>query len=281
MIPDATIREMYALYQAGTPLAEIGRRLGRHGSTIRGLFKRQGWALRDHHAGKPRSRSGTFAPAEPLTDAQIEHLIATAKKIAVPPELKNEWRNWPLGRRAAFIHRLRLRLNPARSRPSGPFSANVIPFDYGTPAAWEIVHRLNAGTNSRSAKCKIDITSQGVIFHGELWFWSSHARYQRRGNFYRDPLGKVPLHHILWAEHNGRPVPPSHVVRHIDGNSNNLDPANLTLAHRNDLCRENQARALTAKSRAITSLLLRSTTNTKRKDHHVTLRLRALNRAAR
>lgn len=281
MISEATIHEIYALYQAGTPLAAIGRRHGRTGSTIRGLFRCRGLTLRDHHAGKTRLRAGTFAPADLLTPAQIERLIATAKKIIVPPALKPTWRKWSLAQRASFIHRLRLKLQPANARPPGPFSANVQPFDYTTPAAWDIIHRLNAGTNSRTAKCKMDICSQGVIHGGELWFWSQHIGYQRRGNFYSDPQGKQALHHFLWSQHHRRPVPPSHIIRHRDGNANNLDPANLILAHRNDTCRENQAAALNAKARAITETLLRSTTNTKRKNHHVTLRLRALNRASR
>jgi hypothetical protein len=40
-----------------------------------------------------------------------------------------------------------------------------------------------------------------------------------------------PVHHILWEEANG-PVPPTHVVHFLDGNSANLDPSNLACVHK-------------------------------------------------
>lgn len=47
------------------------------------------------------------------------------------------------------------------------------------------------------------------------------------------------VHHLVWEETNGRPVPPGHVVAFIDGDENNIDPGNLDLITRVELMRRN------------------------------------------
>jgi hypothetical protein len=41
--------------------------------------------------------------------------------------------------------------------------------------------------------------------------------------------GYVREHHLVWERHNGRPVPPGHVVHHKDGNRTNNNIENLQL----------------------------------------------------
>jgi hypothetical protein len=158
-------------------------------------------------------------------------------------------------KRAWFIRTLRARLKLPMEQPTGPFSSGVVPFDYATPEAREIKDKLNAGLNSQEAICKIDLCTQGVIYKGDLWFWCPKTGYNKRGSWTPEN-GRPILHRVIWEKANGRKVPAHHVVRFIDGNDNNLAPENLTLAHRNDLCRESQAKALLRKSRERTALLL-------------------------
>ena len=57
------------------------------------------------------------------------------------------------------------------------------------------------------------------------------------------------------------------MLRFADGNTNNFDPANLVLATRNDVARENHAKGNTNKQRAITAILLGRVQNPKTNDH--------------
>ena len=119
---------------------------------------------------------------------------------------------------------------------------------------------MNAGRSSRTAAVAIRIGSQGVIYEGRLYFWSKSCGPAYFIGPWRPGTGRPPLHHVIWEQHNG-PVPAGHTVRHIDGNRNNLDPANLYLATKNDVCRENQSVALLKKSRALTALILNRSQN--------------------
>ena len=206
---------------------------------------------------KPRTARGTFAGDPPLTAAQIAELIASATKMVIPGPLKVEWKKWSLARRAGFIAILREELKSPKDRPDKPFSSNVEPFDYGSPRAWEIANRMNAGLGSKKWKIHMRISSQGVIWEDTLWFWVPGNGYVR-GQWTRG-RGLPVLHHALWKRHHGRPVPPGHVISFIDGNPNNLVPENLRLLTRNELCRRNQAKTLTKRSRELTALLLKST----------------------
>ncbi|WP_422101965.1 HNH endonuclease signature motif containing protein [Vreelandella sp.] len=53
------------------------------------------------------------------------------------------------------------------------------------------------------------------------------------------PRDWVPVSHIEWEKHHGKPVPKGHAVIFRDGNSRNFGPANLELISRADLMRRN------------------------------------------
>lgn len=273
---DGVVAQMHAAYTAeGLSFADLGRRYGRHQKSIRDLFKLRGLSIRPSaQSEKARTSTGSFAPAPLLTEEQIDAIIAATigPRLRVPAAIKNEWRDWPMMRRRDFIARLRAHLNLPDERPTGPFSANVEPFDYGHPSAHAIVTAANAGLSFHSAGVKIRICSQGVIWGGALWFWAHKVGYQR-GPFVPGQ-GRPALHHAIWEQHHGRSVPPAHVIRHIDGNPNNLAPENLQLMTRDQLCRENQAAALAEKSRALTAALLTRSQNPKASSHENILHLR-------
>jgi len=51
-------------------------------------------------------------------------------------------------------------------------------------------------------------------------------------------------HILVWEKHNGRSVPPGHVVIFGDGNRRNFDPENLILVSRKQLVRLNQKKLI-------------------------------------
>jgi len=206
---------------------------------------------------KPRAALGQFMPDPPLTKPQINALIKSATKMIVPAALKNEWRDWPMWRRVEFIDRLRAKLKSPKDRPKKPFSSNVEPFDYGSPKAWKITNRMNAGCNSKNAKIKMNICSQGVIWNGTLWFWMQKVGYKIKGS--QSTPAWLLLHHVIWEQHHGQPVPSGYVISFKDGNPNNLSPKNFYLRTRNDLARCNQAKGLARRSRELTTTLLKAT----------------------
>ena len=247
-VPDGLVMQMHADYVAGLSLAAVGRKYARDRRGVRELFESRGLAVRPlKYAPPPRLANGRIAAAPKLTPAQIDALVEGATKVAVPVALKREWRQWPLIKRAWFILRLRLKLMLPTERPWLPFSANVTPFDYGTPAAWEICRRMNAGRNSRTARIKIDVCTQGVIWRGQLWFWCHKVGYQRGP--WTPEGGRPSLHHVIWEEANGRKVLAHHVLAFLDGNDNNLVSENLALKHRGDLAVENKAAGVLKRER--------------------------------
>jgi len=261
-IPDHVVAAMYAEYEAGASLGNVARKHGRSGKGLGEIFRRRGYNVR--HGTNPyakRNANGSYQRAVPLTEAEIQQLIDRVTKLHVPPELKREWREWPMDRRGDFIARVRRRLKSPKDRPDLPFSPNVIPFDYTTAQAREIADRMNAGCDSRNARIKIDICSQGVIWRDRLWFWSSKVGYQCGP--WTAESGRPLLHRAIWEDHHRRPVPPGHVIFFRDGNPNNLMPENLGIRSRNDLARENQAAGLNRRSRELTRILL---TRTQRKE---------------
>lgn len=48
-----------------------------------------------------------------------------------------------------------------------------------------------------------------------------------------------PVHHLVWEEHTGQPVPKDHALVFRDGNRRNFDPDNLELVTRAELMRRN------------------------------------------
>ncbi|WP_249976113.1 HNH endonuclease signature motif containing protein [Vreelandella olivaria] len=53
------------------------------------------------------------------------------------------------------------------------------------------------------------------------------------------PRDWVPVSHIEWEKHHGKPVPEGHAIVFRDGNSRNFAPSNLELISRADLMRRN------------------------------------------
>lgn len=266
-VPDEQVAAMYADYMAGKKMAEIARAYGRTGSALSELFRRRGLALREYHGHNAHKEDGTFVAAEPLTPAEIQELIDQATDIAIPERLRLEWRKWDLARRADFVDRLRARLGPELPEPA-LFSANVEFFKYGSPRAHALMDKLNAGTDSRGFRVKINLKSWGVIFEDLLWCANPQIGFVQGA---WDPVkGRPALHQVLYRRHHGE-VPAGHVIRHADGNKYNLDPANLIAVERNEVCRENQAKILLQKSRDRVGILLkRQTTNST--DSHALVR---------
>lgn len=188
------------------------------------------------------------------TEAEILALVAKTGRVMVPHALRTEWREWTLEKRWWLVQRLIEKHGLPFDLPSGPYSANVKPFHYGTPEAHAVAARVNAGLNSRQWLCHLKIMSRGVIYDGHLWSYVPDYGYVR-GHF-KKGLGRLVLHRELYKAHHGE-IPADCVVRFLDGNENNLDPANLTLATRNDVARENQANHLTTKSRQKLAALIK------------------------
>lgn len=252
---DALAAQMHADYLTPMTMAAVARKWNTDSGTVRAVFKRNGIAMR---AFKPVARQANGSPVRyvPFTEAEIAALIAKQKRVSLPAELRFEWRTWSLEKRAAFIARLRAQVDNPPGRPETPFSSNVTPFDYGTPAAHEIARRMNKGRDSRTKIVAIKPCSQGVIYEGQLYFWSLSGGTAYFIGPWRPGVGRPPLHRLLWEKFNRRKLPPGSVVRQADGNRNNFARGNLVLATKNDICRENQAAALAKKSRALTTLLL-------------------------
>jgi hypothetical protein len=249
---DALVAEMHADYMRPMSLSAVGRKYKRTRESVRELFATRGLTIRQVMIPPLKLANGQIAPYVPLTAAEIDALIARATRVIVPDALKFEWRKWSMECRRDFVQRLRARLALPGGMPTTPCSAGIEPFAYGHPRAHAIVAKANVGCGSHP-KMSIKTTSQGVIWQDTLWFWSPKTGYER-GPWTKE-AGRPLLHHIIYEAAHGK-IPPKSVVRFADGNWNNLDPANLVLASRNDLARENQAKAFTRISRARVAHLL-------------------------
>jgi hypothetical protein len=254
----------------GEVMAAIAPRWNRQAGSLSHLLAK--WGLREKTPertqqikARQRDKGGRVMAANRATPAELDEIIASATKIAIPPTLQWEFKNWPMEKRAWFLKRLRDKVRPPNARPEKPFSSNVTPFDYTTTEARAIKERLNIGLSSRQAICRIDLASQGVIYKGELYFWAAKSGYQRRGHWKRG-IGRALLHRIIWEEVNG-PLPPKHVVYFRDENHNNFEPDNLGIMSMNENARRNQAAALLRTSREQTALLLQRSQQGKEKQH--------------
>jgi len=267
-LPAELVWSMWYDYNLPMSLSAVERKYGRTRGAVREIFVKRGLKVRQHY--KPPAYdplTGRILKLPPATPEQITAMIDGLNKIKVPDALKREWRQWSWEKRGKFLARLRKKFRTEHDRPETPFSSNVQPWDYTTPLAHEIERRENAGiSGTRITRVKIKVTSYGVIWRDGLYFWTgkgdwgygyqsgTSGPYQRRsagGN------GRAQLHHLIWEDHNKRKVPAHYTVVHIDGNKNNLLPENLTLKHREVCLRENQAKSLQKKARAMTALLLR------------------------
>lgn len=241
----AEVQAMYADYmKGGMSLKAVERKYGR--ADVRVIFLNRGLAVRESPHGKSaKGANGCVLPCRKHTKDEIIRLILASKKVALPEALKQEWRHWSLERRGDFAARLRavMTLDKVfKGRPTGPFSDNVVPFEYGSPAAHAIADRMNAGVGSRGALVKLDLGSEGVIWGGRLWFWSPKVGYQCGP--WKMGKGRPALHHAIYEQHHGVKLQRGEVIRMKDGNWNNLDPENLVRLSRNDILRENHAKAM-------------------------------------
>lgn len=65
----------------------------------------------------------------------------------------------------------------------------------------------------------------------------------------------VAVHHLVWVEHTGQPVPKGHALIFKDGNKQNLDISNLELLTRADLMRRNSVQTLPPEIKAQVHLI--------------------------
>jgi len=264
----ALVRRMHRDHLAGMNLFQLGLKYDYRPMNIKRAFERLGLDVRLSETLGQFQRT-----LVPHTDAQIVALARQTKRVMVPHVLRWEWRRWPLERKWWLIQELVKIHGWAFDLPPGPYSANVTPFQYGTPAAHATAAAVNAGLPSRQWLCHLKINSRGVIYGGHLWCYVPGNGYVR-GQF-KLAEGRKVLHREIYKEHHG-PIPPDCVVRFRDGNENNLDPANLYLATQSDVLRETQSRVLTERSRARTAALLKQS---QKKGTHELTRLLGPNHA--
>ncbi len=233
IIKPALVKAMYAAYSAGMPIGKVAEKFGRDRGSLRELFHRRGLALRP--VKRPALGFGVRIP-DPAEKEQ-QALIAGLTHLCVPVQMKQVWKRWTFVQRRRFIKKLRARF--PSTRPAGPFSANVTPFEYGTPAAHAIAARLNRGRNSQTKVVALKPMSEGVIFERRLFFWTSAPAHGATGYLTGKPPHRTALHRLLWERYNRRPVPEKMTVIHKDGNKNNFAAGNLTLRSMADCVRQN------------------------------------------
>lgn len=265
------VRRIHAEHLSGSNLRALELKFGYRHANIKRAFERLGLEVRmDPTLGHfPRTMRRH-------TDDEILAMARNTKRVIIPHALRTEWREWPLEKRWWLIEQLVAIHGWAFEMPTGPYSDNVVPFHYGTPAAHETAAALNQGRSSQQWQCHLKICSRGVIYGGQLWSYVPDNGYVH-GTF-RIGQGRQRLHRELYLAHHGE-IPADCVVRFRDGNENNLDPANLYLATRNELGRENQARHLEKLSRAKMAALLNHSQNKKKGTHDQITRLLGSNPA--
>lgn len=246
---------------AGLNWRELERKYGYLHGNIRDVF------LRNRMTIVKRGNTGCFQiTLKRLSEAELLALLRRQTRVCTPPEIKTEWREWPMAKRRWWIETLRARLCGPDDRPTTPFSANVEPFDYTTANARELIAAKNGGSSWLHG-CKIKVGTYGVIWNAELWYWTPKTGYVQ-GVPWTKEHGRKMLNRAVWEHTHGVPVAPGCVVRHADGNRNNFAPANLVLATQNDVARENQAKHWLSKSREKTAALLNI--STKKGTHELT-----------
>ncbi|GEM_PF-1874224 len=233
----ALVASMFADYQTGMSLEAVGRKYPQangkprvHGC-IRDLFVRRGLVVRPFRV--PKLGFGVRIP-EPAAKV-VRALIAGLKHLAVPRPLKQVWKRWSFAKRRGFIKKLRVKF--PSTRPTGPFSKNVEPFEYGAPRVHEIAAVMNVGRNSQTKVIALKPGSEGVIWNGQIFFWA-HDCYVR-GCGWRPGEGRPVLSRVIWEKRHRKPVPDQFTVIQLDGNKNNFNPRNLGLRSMADCARMN------------------------------------------
>jgi HNH endonuclease len=240
---------MHCDHLCGMNLSQLERQYGYVDSNIKKAFERLGLKVKLDPTGGQFPRT-----LRRLKKAELVALAKRQTRLCSPNEIRWEWRQWSMKKRAWFVGVMRDNLRSDRDRPTTPFSSNVEPFDYSTPNARELLKAKNSSESSYVPGNKIKLCSQGVIWNNQLWFWNPKAGYMR-GDPWTEANGRPILSHVIYESIHG-PMPADGVIRFADGNVNNLDPGNLVLATRNDLARENQAAYHNQRSREKTAALL-------------------------
>jgi hypothetical protein len=249
---DAEVQTFWEAYQTSPSAAAVERQFGIPIKGLKNILERRGFQVRPPKI-TPRLGFGVRLP-EP-TEAEISAAIAKLKFVNVPPELKIQWKRWSMAKRQKFIQRIRATLKPKTDRPTTPFSENVTPWEYGTPAAMEIARKLNEGRTSQTKLVSIRAGSQGVIWDGQLWFWTGRAT-DGAPYGYQGGRPRRLLHRVIWERTHGQPVPDKHIVSIKDGNWNNLSPDNFQLISMAENATRNKNAGRAAKGEAAAALLL-------------------------
>lgn len=237
-LADDEVARMYAHYEAHGSLNSVAREFHRDRRVVREIFVRRGLKLIHRaHMGERDPKTGRIMAGHLHTPAELEAFIARAKVVSIPPELRREWRTWPLARKAGFLRKMRAQIGSNRDAPTTSLSAGLEAFDYGSKRAHAIVRAANEGVPSRLWKVRIDARSEGVIYRGQLWFWCKKTGYQR-GPWTAEG-GRPCLHRAIWEETHGSKLTSNDIVVFLDGNRNNHAPANLGIKSRYQLVKEN------------------------------------------
>lgn len=112
-------------------------------------------------------------------------------------------------------------------RPTTPLRGGVVRLDFGTWEHQRLTARLNRRGNGKNARVKTHRDSLGVIWNRLPFYWTNKGFY--RGGSHG---ARGPLHQMVWAHANRKPVPPGHVVVFLDGDKHNFKASNLALRSR-------------------------------------------------
>ena len=231
------ITAMWADYSDGMSLTGVAKKYGKHRKSLNQVFGRRGLKLRPVKT-VPRLGFGVRIP-DPA-HCEIKAMIAQLKHLAVPAPMKQVWKRWSFPQRQAFIKKLRIKF--PSTMPTGKFSANVTPFKYGDAHVHAIADKLNVGRTSQTKVVSLKPGSEGVIYQGVIFFWTTSTGPNSSGptgyQAWRFPNRKS-LHRVIWEQTHGRPVPEKFTVIHSDGNKNNFTSANLKLRSKADCARQN------------------------------------------
>lgn len=244
------VRRFWRAYQTGLSAAAVERRFGLPIKGLKHILERRGFHVRPPKV-VPKLGFGVRLP-EP-TAAEVQAAIRKLKFVHVPPELKQHWKRGSMAWRRRLLRKIRAHLRPLTARPEKPFSENVTPWEYGTPAAMAIARRMNAGRDSQHALVSIRASSQGVIWEGQLWFWTAKQDGTPYG--YQGGHPRRLLHRVIYERAYG-PIPAQHIVSHRDGNFNNLAPENLQLRSMAQNAIRNKQAGLAIKGEAGARVLL-------------------------
>jgi hypothetical protein len=235
---------LWSEYQRLGTLAAVGRLHGRNGTSLRQLFQKHGLRQPQKPASTPKRghRLGQFVrTVKFMSDARLLALMARQSRVLIPPEIRYEWRLWPAAKRQWFGRALQARIDaqhPEMAMPTTPLAPGFERFDYFSPRAIALAEAANSGRAAQSWEIHLRLSSRGLIWREQLWYWSWDDGHYYEGPFRRGK-GREALHQAVWRA-AGRTIPPRHVLRFKDGNRNNIRAENLELWSRAQVAVENR-----------------------------------------